>query len=372
MDGVPNRNNRILEFDILKTIAIIGIVVTHSSMSLIEGEVGKIAQAGARCVQLFFIISAYLMCESLKRNKKELKFWYIKKVFRLVPLFWVSSIVYIIINGLGETYWTYRDGLTWGTIISNFCLFHGINPFWINAININWYVGTLVIFIILSPLLTRIITSFRVAVIWFVLCYIITDFVTKQISLLSVLFEKSHIWVAYWGSFSFITELPVYVLGIVLFYYMQEGINKTLWFSLDTAKRGYMVALLIGSVISFFQAIRENYSIVGYSLVFILIIITALVCNIGRYMKGFTPIFVMISENTYGIYLFHRFFQSFYKMYVKTDGLLVSCVEVIASLMASLLCSALLSHIIEKPVCRFLDGLICRLSWLWRKDENSN
>ena len=105
---IPSK--RIKTLDFLRGIAILGVIAIHTSQ-YIKPEVKIVellAQAGKFGVQLFYFISALTMCymwELRKGEKKLIKKFYIRRFFRIVPLFWMGIAVYLMMNGFEKHYW---------------------------------------------------------------------------------------------------------------------------------------------------------------------------------------------------------------------------------------------------------------------------
>ena len=97
--------------DSMKGIAMLGIVLTHSGAALIGGIFGKLGEAGARGVQIFFIISAMLVFKSLSKagcgtTEFNIKKYYFMKFLRLIPLYYISIVLNLLLYGMQPTYWS--------------------------------------------------------------------------------------------------------------------------------------------------------------------------------------------------------------------------------------------------------------------------
>lgn len=98
-----NREN-LSYVDSLKGWAMLGVILTHSKAVYFPGILGKMGIAGARGVQMFFLISAYLTAMSLDRTfEKETQWnwrisfkWILKRLIRIVPLYYLMLAVYLI------------------------------------------------------------------------------------------------------------------------------------------------------------------------------------------------------------------------------------------------------------------------------------
>lgn len=140
--------------DSLKGIAILSVVCVHNGVEGLESNISHqiISQMGSG-VQLFFIISGYLAYFSLENYMKdreqtiwEAVKWVILKIIRLMPLYYLSIILSLLLNGTGGRYWLGSLPQITGTnIIFHFLFLHGLNPYYVNSIigggMVYWFAG---------------------------------------------------------------------------------------------------------------------------------------------------------------------------------------------------------------------------------------
>lgn len=104
--------------DALRGWAIIGVIFVHTSHWYRPTWIWlyEIASQGARGVQLFFIASALTLFLSMEyRKKTELRptlNFYLRRFFRIAPLFYIGIIFYLFVYGLGAHDWR-PNGLEW-------------------------------------------------------------------------------------------------------------------------------------------------------------------------------------------------------------------------------------------------------------------
>lgn len=205
--------------DVLKGISILFVILVHfeQKWSAPCGILSKVSIVGARAPQFFFVISAYLTWQSIERHGISSQF-FISRAKRLLPTYYVALILSLLLPTV-----TIRD-YSVGNIIAHFFLLHGFNPYWINTImGVGWYIGDLVIFYLICPLLRKKITSIKSSLIGFAIS-------TGLSILMLVLYNIFLSGVAsglemYFNTFFFIHQLPVLMLGVVL-YYTVEKINN--------------------------------------------------------------------------------------------------------------------------------------------------
>ena len=162
--------------DALKIVATIFIVFHHYQMATnISFSNGFNYHGGEKfyygyLVELFFIISGYLMCRHLPKIENgliTLKDWYIKRASRLLPVVAVSVVVYEVLlwqHNHWCDYCTVCEGNKldfWGSIITSLGL-QCYGSFTYPRINMPlWYISMLLFCYILIYLLTRISVYFK-------------------------------------------------------------------------------------------------------------------------------------------------------------------------------------------------------------------
>lgn len=127
---------RLRTFDFLRGLAMLGVIVVHTSGSFPSqiNAIDFLAGLGRFGVQLFYFISALTMCYMWKQREGEnnpVKNFYIRRFFRIAPLFWIAIPVYLLINGYEKNYWA-PEGINNLQIFLTATFLHG---FWPNSIN---------------------------------------------------------------------------------------------------------------------------------------------------------------------------------------------------------------------------------------------
>jgi peptidoglycan/LPS O-acetylase OafA/YrhL len=145
------------EVDILKATAIVLIVFCHldnyvSCYDLIRLVDGYAAFIG---LNIFFFISGFLLSQtdSVIPSLKDVKKFYMKKFIRIYPLYWVALASLVIIFGLLQI--NPGNVSQYNFSLDNFLLhFFGLQGiFPINNIQSMWFVGVIVLFYLLYPII---------------------------------------------------------------------------------------------------------------------------------------------------------------------------------------------------------------------------
>ena len=207
--------------DALRGIAILGVICVHVYIESPYHGFGEwLILKGNRGVQLFYLLSAFTLFYSMMERKEEknpLGNYFIRRFFRIAPLFYISIIYYLWEDGLGPRFWLGdAPGISTSNIIATFTFTNGFNPYWINSIVPGgWSIAVEMGFYLLLPILYRFIKSIRAALIWLFASYILLK-IFYYILLHNLLIKDPYLW----GEFGFLSlpsQLPVFITGIVFF-----------------------------------------------------------------------------------------------------------------------------------------------------------
>lgn len=218
--------------DALRGIAVLGTLMVHCSIydkgSNNYGDFFKaFTFTGAMGVQLFFIMSAFTLFLSydLKsgKEKRPILNYFLRRIFRIAPLFYVAAIFYLIVIGTGPRYWLGdQPSITWANILATFTFTNSVNPYWINSIvEGGWSIAIEMVFYITIPFLFAIIKKLRTAL-WALGFSIIASSLFYMVMVSHPQIPEKAIWNSF-IYFSFPSQLPVFLLGISLYYLIKEN-----------------------------------------------------------------------------------------------------------------------------------------------------
>ncbi len=145
--------------DLLRGVAILLVVLVHCAIAASGNVPGLTAFAhehGERGVQLFFIVSGYTMMLTFgdKVDPAAIRSFYIRRAFRIVPLFWAAILFYLLITkGEGFRFWA-PDGITTGDVMLTFLFLHWSSVTAFNSVVPGgWSIAVEMQFYLLFPLL---------------------------------------------------------------------------------------------------------------------------------------------------------------------------------------------------------------------------
>ena len=89
--------------DLLRGVAVLLVVASHcasEAAGVVPGLTAFAMDYGQLGVQLFFIVSGYTMMLTFgdKINSAGVRSFYVRRVFRIVPLFWIAIIFYLAVH----------------------------------------------------------------------------------------------------------------------------------------------------------------------------------------------------------------------------------------------------------------------------------
>lgn len=157
--------------DALRGVAFLNVMAVHVSghMTGLPNWVLRLCNAGNYGVQLFFILSALTLCMSMHNRRASehtpVLGFAIRRLFRIVPMYWVSMIFYIIFLGRGPTHFA-PDGIGLTQILTNLFFIHGWYPTTINSVVPGgWSIAVEMNFYLLFPFLFLYLYNIKRAVV---------------------------------------------------------------------------------------------------------------------------------------------------------------------------------------------------------------
>ena len=351
--------------DSLKGIGILGIVLVHYGFTSSNELLSGIVFNGARGVQFMYVINGFLIFHSLSKidgDRKSIREWYIGKFLRLIPLYYFFTILHLVIFGTGERYWIGTlSEVSWINILSNFLFLHGFHPYFINAINANWFMANLAIFYIIAPFLAKKINSLEKSFLILMLL-VPAGFALKSIVIDWDIISVHSIWNDYVNILSFLSELPVSMLGVFSYFLYR----KILEMNLKINKKVFSYACLIGVAIPLYSLfLNKDYFIVynnifTFGLIFSVILLSQMIYPIKLINNN---IFSLFGKHSYGIYLSHIFIINFLKN-IGIDGDNTSAgirgVGFILSIILSLLVSIIAEQTVEKYTNKLFQYIVIK------------
>lgn len=296
---------RFYYIDVLKGLAILGVIMVHFNAKWIcpSSVLSSLSAIGARCPQLFFLISAFLTWGSINKKQMNMRDFYVSRFYRLAPVYYLALIIGLIVL---------RPELGVVNILSHFFFLNALTPDWANSIlHVDWYIGDLALFYFITPFLMRTIKDLNSSMVAFGISLVLSMGFTVFVSCYSglELIENSNVEM-FVHTYCILNQLPAMILGIVAYYLIKkdqdgaERVNKILW--------AFILFAILFTLA--FVVIGLNKRLVTSSVVaglwFFILFILNYYTEKRLYKTGIIPIRILkpinsLGVHSYGVYCFH-------------------------------------------------------------------
>ncbi|MFA6518794.1 MAG: acyltransferase [Candidatus Shapirobacteria bacterium] len=277
--------------DALRGVAIMMVMATHCQLfgtNNYSPAVKELLNHGTLGVQLFFIISALTLCLSFEKRKQDEKRpilnFYIRRFFRIAPLFYLASIFYYFYFGsqdrliLGVS-----SPVNWGTILSTLTFTHGLRPEWINVlVPGGWSIATEMGFYVFFPLLFFALKNLKITWLFAVLTAILFQVIYYFLIKLTPL-GSSRTGLDYLNYF-LPSQLSVFGVGFTVYQLIKTKVSKIKLSASDVIfGQLFLVAV-------FMQLITKT--IFPYQFIF------AVLMGVGVYLLSLHPTKLVVNKST--------------------------------------------------------------------------
>jgi exopolysaccharide production protein ExoZ len=147
--------------DLLRGVAVLLVVTSHcasEATSVVHGLAAFAMDYGQLGVQLFFMVSGYTMMLTFgdKIDSAAVRSFYLRRVFRIVPLFWIAIVFYLLFTkGEGFRIWA-PHGISASDVLLTFLFLHWSSVTAFNSVVPGgWSIAVEMQFYMLFPLLIR-------------------------------------------------------------------------------------------------------------------------------------------------------------------------------------------------------------------------
>ena len=293
---------RISSFDSLRGIAIFGVLINHAYFIDSPTNIHKLVKSlGRYGVQLFFIISGIMITYSWINKKVDLKIFYFNRLYRILPLFIVSGFIYNLDN-LNSS--TYKLMLIFTS--------HFISPEYSNietAAPGGWSIVSEIFFYLLFPILFMILKKKNIYYLFFLqsTAYLYYNFFLQG-KIIEFMLSNGVSEIKYIQNylfFNFLNQLPIFLLGIGLYYCLYEHNSIIKFYALQLVLIGftYFTKQLItyysnsAELIQVATNVQLNFLIFYVILSLIVVLFVEFNLN-NRYLN-------FLGRYSYGVYIFH-------------------------------------------------------------------
>ncbi|MDN5288260.1 MAG: Peptidoglycan/LPS O-acetylase OafA/YrhL [Mucilaginibacter sp.] len=372
-----SEKHKLLGLDHLRALAITSVFLFHYQLFGHPDWVEKVGQFGWTGVDLFFVLSGFLISGQLfgtiaKGKVTSMREFFAKRFFRIIPPYLIVLILYITIPFLRE-----REHLAPLWRYLTFTLNFGLDLHQTGTFTHAWSLCVEEQFYLILPLTFWLFNYFRAGkkAIYIIAALFIAGFVIRWLSW--------HYWVephisadnlgAIWNKFIYYPTynrldallIGVSIAGIYTFYpHVKEGINKYGNVLMLTGIIILIAAYLICTPETSFNTTVWGFPLIalGYG-----IVVAAIVCPANVLYSLKSKVTSQLATLSYGIYLVHKL------MIHLTQSLLVSTginkdsnLMMMLCIISSIAGALVLRYAIEKPSLKLRDKVLLR----WKRRRN--
>lgn len=221
--------------DVIRGIAILMVIIIHTSLPVngLSNVTGYIDRYGQMGVQLFFVASAYTLCHSFvgrSEEKQPLISFFIRRFFRIAPLYYFAILAYYLLEPVIHILSIIKLPTTeynLASIATNILFIHGfVMSANNNIVPGGWSIGTEMAFYALFPILFSLFTwAYKQ---WGILYLYVFVGLSVCLNIAIQLAIEHFFSIAIVNNgfiyFNLINQLPVFLLGMTIFFHHQYQI----------------------------------------------------------------------------------------------------------------------------------------------------
>jgi peptidoglycan/LPS O-acetylase OafA/YrhL len=219
------KNHRYI--DSLRGWAILGVILVHSGQSAPPVNLNLLWIFGnsATGVQLFYVVSALTLCMSWNVRFGHEKFlvrtFFVRRFFRVAPMFWISIVLYLVIDGFGGRYWA-PDGIKWWTVLTTVFFVHGFHPETINSVVPGgWSIAVEATFYAIFPFVIQRIRSYSTLLLLFIPSLVFANNQLIVATIFTYPADKNYL-VSNFAFLNFSGQLPVFLIGMFCYQFIKS------------------------------------------------------------------------------------------------------------------------------------------------------
>jgi exopolysaccharide production protein ExoZ len=196
------------------------VIAVHSSQYFtnLSPSVTALANQGARGVRLFFVASAMTLTMSWSARDDGAKAFYIRRFFRIAPMFYLCIPLFLYLNGVGASMYA-PAGIGFRHILMAATFTHGFMPDTITSVVPgSWSIADEMMFYAIFPLLmaarVRLVTGAVLVAAATVVCILV-----EALAVGLTLHFVSPAWLGTWKTFYFLwffNQIPCFLFGVLV------------------------------------------------------------------------------------------------------------------------------------------------------------
>lgn len=298
--GEARRASRLKTLDFLRGLAILGVVAIHAAQNFPSHVKGLdfLFLNGWVGVQIFFFVSAFTMCHMWRQREGEARpilNFYIRRVLRIAPPFWIAIPVYLAFEGFGPSFFAPHGVGPWQITLTALFL-HGLWPDAINSVVPGgWSIAVEMTFYAAFPFLILAFGADRFAYLRLAIAVFLVNALLLKSALshafLAGAFAGCADLVEFFAHNDFPTQAPIFLVGCFLFFSLEKPLG---W-----ATAGWVALWIgLGALADHVVPVREFHYLLIY-LGLAVFVYAALKLQLS------SPAIEFFGRHSYAIYLAH-------------------------------------------------------------------
>jgi peptidoglycan/LPS O-acetylase OafA/YrhL len=280
------------------SVLLLHVAFFHSKIVRVPRWAGPVVQNGGMGVTLFFVVSAFCLCLTMRKHNNEtnstLKF-YLRRIFRIVPLFYLVLLIRLPIGGSYDVIDVLRN------VFFIFNFFPGKED---GIVWASWTLGVEMAFYLLFPIIFLFANNFRKSLVFLGITLAISAGFTAGIQNINPPILKDSFYYH-----SFFRVLPIFAIGIVTYFTYEEFIRG------KKLSRLFAFILLSVAVSAYFILWIKNMHALANG-----VVMRSLVCSVFLLGLSISPLGIIVNivsrflgKISYSFYLFHPIIVYFLK-----------------------------------------------------------
>ena len=218
---------------------------------MLSGVMRALVDQGQRGVQLFFVVSGFTLISSWRRRHDGAWPFYIRRFFRIAPMFWFAILFFMFFSGWNSRYWA-PDGITSNQVFLTAIFMHGWHPASFNSVvEGGWSIAVEFTFYLIFPILMFNIRNLKQAIWALVLFYCLSlacmhyfylyrAFLWPDVTQDYLTWNLLNLWI--------INQMPVFIIGLLTYYLIEKFHNILPTLSFNIVLYGSILLMVVISL----------------------------------------------------------------------------------------------------------------------------
>ncbi|HEY4318276.1 MAG TPA: acyltransferase [Herbaspirillum sp.] len=205
--------------DALRGYAVLLVIFGHvTQLMSFQGILASLFQKTALGVQLFYVVSALTLTMSWHSKQDGVFNFFIRRIFRIGPLFWLAIVFYLTLYGFGERS-AAPNGISWTDVALTATFTHMLNPNSINSVVPGgWSVAVEMSFYLIFPLWMLMVRGWKSAAILVVGSYYLGKYASALLGQIYANHSYPEYLIQVWKEYILPSQISAFAIGVCLYF----------------------------------------------------------------------------------------------------------------------------------------------------------